>query len=199
MKRVGVLYATREGHTARIAAFIEQTLRSFGIDAEVTKLQKAGTTIQVESYDALILASSVHIGTHEPELVNFVKAHRVQLETIPSAFVSVTLSQAGVEMPGTTQAQTAQAATGVQEILDRFYADTGWRPKYVKPVAGALLYRKYNFLKRFILRRISKKAGGSTDTSRNHVYTDWTGLEDFVTELVVRFGLAERTPASCAG
>jgi hypothetical protein len=52
----------------------------------------------------------------------------------------VTLSQAGVALPGTTPEQRSLSAAGVQQILDEFFADTGWRPEYVLPVAGGLLY-----------------------------------------------------------
>ncbi len=47
------------------------------------------------------------------------------------------------------------------------------------PVAGALLYTKYNLLMRWIMKRIAAKAGGATDTSRDYDYTDWTDLEVF--------------------
>jgi menaquinone-dependent protoporphyrinogen IX oxidase len=40
-------------------------------------------------------------------------------------------------------------------------------------IAGALLYTKYDFMKRFIMRVITKRAVGDTDTSQDFVYTDW--------------------------
>ena len=75
----------------------------------------------------------------------------------------------------------------VQKVLDRFFAETGWHPQHVKPVAGALLYTQYNFLIRFVLKHIAKQAGGSTDTSRNHDYTDWIALDQFVAALAEEF------------
>jgi menaquinone-dependent protoporphyrinogen oxidase len=56
-------------------------------------------------------------------------------------------------------------------------------PPRVKPVAGALLSTKYNFLIRFVMRRIAKKAGAETDTSRDYEYTDWVALDHFVEEV----------------
>jgi menaquinone-dependent protoporphyrinogen oxidase len=55
-----------------------------------------------------------------------------------------------------------------------------------KAVPGALLYAQYNFLIRFIMKRISEASGGSTDTSRDHIYTDWRGLDGFVTGFIVQ-------------
>lgn len=192
MKRIAVLYATREGHTALVAECAARRLRDFGIDVEVTNLRTTRSEVRLEDYDAAVLAASVHVGKHEPEIVKFVRQHRTQLEAMPTAFLSVSLSQAGVEMPQATPEQRARAAAGVQEVLDNFYAETGWQPTLVKAVAGALLYTKYNFITRFILKQISKKAGGSTDTSRDHVYTDWTALEAFISSWAETFVSARR-------
>ena len=53
----------------------------------------------------------------------------------------------------------------------------------VQPIAGALLYQEYGLLKRLVMRMIAKRAGGDTDTSRDHVYTDWEALERFAGQL----------------
>lgn len=45
--------------------------------------------------------------------------------------------------------------------------------------AGALLYQNYHPLLRWIMKRIARKAGGGTDTSRNYEYTDWGEVEAF--------------------
>jgi menaquinone-dependent protoporphyrinogen oxidase len=70
----------------------------------------------------------------------------------------------------------------VKQTLETFFKQTGWHPTTVKPVAGALLYSKYNFLIRFVMKRVARKAGASTDASRDYDYTDWIGLDKFVEE-----------------
>ena len=69
-------------------------------------------------------------------------------------------------------------------MIDGFIKATGWRPARTLPVAGALLYTKYNFFIRFVMRRISRQAGGPTDTSRDYQFTDWAAIDRFVAELV---------------
>jgi menaquinone-dependent protoporphyrinogen oxidase len=66
--------------------------------------------------------------------------------------------------------------------LEAFFAETGWHPKRAKPIAGALLYTKYNLLMRFIMKCIAKESGGDTDTSKDFEYTDWAALDRFVYE-----------------
>jgi len=191
MKPIGILYATREGQTKRIADYLGSILDARGYEIESRNVRHSASAIRPDQYGAVILAASVHIGKHEPEMVRFVKEHLLELNCMPAAFVSVSLSQAGVELPHATPEQRAESAAGVREVLDRFYRDTGWRPEIVKPVAGALLYTKYNFLVRFIMKWIARKAGGSTDTSRDHEYTDWAALDQFVEMFVKRLRAAE--------
>lgn len=99
---------------------------------------------------------------------------------MPNAFLTVTLSEAGAERKDTTAEEHARFVADVAGMVDRFVADTGWRPEHVVPVAGALRYTQYNFVVRLLMKRIARASGGSTDTSRDHEYTDWKALDDFV-------------------
>jgi menaquinone-dependent protoporphyrinogen oxidase len=182
MKPIAVFYATQEGHTHKIAERVADDLRKRGFEADVKNLRDKDA-ITLSDYAGAILAASVHIGTHEPEMVAFVKQHRAELESMPSAFLSVTLSEVGAERANATVEEHARFVADVQGMLNRFFEDTGWHPQRVKPVAGALLYTKYNFLIRFVMRRIAKKAGAETDTSRDYEYTDWVALDHFVDEV----------------
>ena len=178
-KRVGVFFATREGHTQRIAERIAADLRTLGFDADLLAVRHP-LPFSLNNYSAAALAASVHAGSHEKEMVQFVKEHRSELEGIPTAFLSVTLSEAGAEMRDKTPIEHARFVLDVDKMLGQFFNETGWRPTLVKPVAGALLYTRYGFLVRLIMRRIARKAGAATDTSRDYVYTDWVGLDIFV-------------------
>jgi menaquinone-dependent protoporphyrinogen oxidase len=74
----------------------------------------------------------------------------------------------------------------IHEIMERFFADTSWRPTERKVVAGALPYSKYSWWKRWMMRRIVAKAGGDTDTSRDYEYTDWNDVAEFARSVVPR-------------
>jgi len=175
-----VLYATRDGHTRHIAEHAAATLRTRGLAADVVEVGQVPAGFSVRNYAAAILAASVHMGRHERQMVEFVKTRRKELESLPTAFLSVSLSEAGVERPSSTPHVKAEGEKGVRQVLEAFFAETGWHPARVRPIAGALLYREYGFLKRMVLRMISKRSGGDTDTSRDHEYTDWEALERFV-------------------
>lgn len=191
MKTVGVLYATREGHTRRIAEHVAADLRVRGLHPEVENLRERATAISLRDYSGVILAASVHAGEHESEMVKFVKTHRGELEAIPAAFLSVTLSEAGAERADATPLEHARFVDEVEQMIGKFFEETGWHAQRVKPVAGALLYTRYNVLLRFLMKRIARKSGGSTDTSRDHVYTDWQALDQFVDEFALEISAAE--------
>jgi menaquinone-dependent protoporphyrinogen oxidase len=184
MKSIGVFYATREGQTRRIAEHVGANLKSRGFEVDISNVRDlpANPAVDLGRYAAVILAASVHAGAHESEMVKFVKRSLAQLEHLPAALLSVTLTEAGVERVNATPEEHARFAADVDMMLNHFYEQTGWHPRKVKPVAGALLYTKYNFMIRFVMKRIAKSAGADTDTSRDYEYTDWAALDRFVNE-----------------
>jgi len=183
-RKVGVFYATREGQTRRIAEHLAEALRAHGVAVDLHDVARLSGPLDWTSYRAAIVAASVHRGHHEKEMLRFVREHRPQLERAKAAFVSVSLSERGVEDPNETPERREQYAKDVQRMLDDFVAETGWQPAFVKPVAGALMYTRYNLLIRFVMKRIARQAGASTDTSRDHEFTDWAALDVFVESLL---------------
>lgn len=184
MKPVLIVYATREGHTHRIAEHVAGLLRTQGFAVETHNVKECQEPLALAGYAAAILAASVHVGKHESEMVAFAKRHRADLEQLPSAFLSVSLSEAGVEDRTASPEKREQAKADVERMLATFFEETGWHPARVTPVAGAMLFTQYGLLLRFVMKRIARKAGSSTDTSRDHIFTDWSGLERFVKEFV---------------
>ncbi len=183
MKPVLILYATREGHTHRVADRLARTVKSHGLSADTIDAAHVHEGFELGDYGAAIVCASVHGGKHEPEILEFVKRHVPELHEIPTTFVSVSLSEAGAEDTGAPPERRAKAAADVQKMIDLFLKETGWRPTFIRPVAGALVYTKYNFLLRFVMKRIARKAGAGTDTSKDYEYTDWEGLDHFIAEL----------------
>jgi menaquinone-dependent protoporphyrinogen oxidase len=57
-----------------------------------------------------------------------------------------------------------------------------------------MAYTKYSLLLRLLLKYIAHRAGGPTDTSRDHEFTDWIQVERFATDFAA--GLPE--PAGSA-
>lgn len=196
MNPILVLYATREGHTLHIANHILQSLFMAGLPVEernAAALVDEEEPLDLRGYSAAILAASVHRGRHEPEMVAFVRRHRDTLSRLPSAFLSVSLSEAGAELGSSAPERRARAAADVDRMLASFYAETGWQPSRVSPVAGALQYSKYGPLLRWIMHGIVRRAGGNAELTKDQVFTDWESVDHFVAEFLT---LLPAPPAS---
>ena len=180
--RAAVFFATREGQTRRIAARLADDLRERGVQVDVFDVRES-REIDFSAYSTGCVAASVHVGHHEREMIAFVKQHRDELLRLGAAFISVTLSEAGVEDLTRPETERKQSAADVQRMLDVFFDQTGWHPDRVLAVAGALAYSQYNFIVRAIMKRIARKAGAPTDTSRDYEFTNWTAVDRLAGEL----------------
>jgi menaquinone-dependent protoporphyrinogen oxidase len=182
--RIALFYATREGQTRRIAEHIASGLRARKLEVDVFDVGELPASIDWSRYGSACVAASVHLGHHEKEMLVFVRNHRRELERLGASFLSVTLSEAGAEDPRAPTARREQAAADVKRMVALFVQETGWNPAHVLPVAGALAYSRYNFLVWFVMKRIARKAGAPTDTSRDYELTDWAALDRFVAQNV---------------
>ena len=182
MTRVLILYGTTDGHTATIARRLASMLHAYG--AEVDTVDVVHGKPRPAGYDGVIVAASVHTGAYQSKVRRWVREHSPALADLPTAFISVSL--------GVLQTDPA-VQKEVRATIDRFLTSTGWRPTVTKPVAGAVLYTRYGWLKRRLMRHIVRKAGGGTDTGRDYEYTDWADLdrfaESFVNELEGHVGM----------
>ena len=170
MARVLVVYGSTDGQTRRIAERMTAVLLSQGLEAEIVDSAKAPADLAPGDFDAALVLGSVRMGKHQQALADFVGKFRVELDAIPNAFISVSLS-AGRNKPSAQR----EVAKTFQHFIDR----TAWRPNAQVAVAGALPYSRYSPRIRLVMKFISWMTGGDTDTSRDYEYTDWESVEDF--------------------
>jgi menaquinone-dependent protoporphyrinogen oxidase len=180
MRPILIVYATREGHTRLIAQHIAQFLREREFSVELYDARDSGNQPKVDRFSAVLLAASLHLAKHEKELQRFIERQRSVLEILPTAFLSVSLSAAAAQDPARAPEQRQQALRDVERCANALFDNTGWRPNATECVAGALMYTQYNPLIRWVMKRIAQKEGASTDTTRDHVLTDWPALDRFV-------------------
>jgi menaquinone-dependent protoporphyrinogen oxidase len=184
MNPILLIYATREGHTRHIAEHMGTLLHAHQNAFELVDAAHLAEEFSIARYSAAIVSASLHIGKHEAEMAGFVKRYLAELQRIPTLFLSVSLSERTVEDPEAPAEKREEAQADVKRTIDSFLAETGWRPSKVAAIAGALLYTKYNFVVRFIMKRIARKAGGPVDTSRDYDFTDWAKLDRLVEEFI---------------
>jgi menaquinone-dependent protoporphyrinogen oxidase len=175
MANILIVYATREGQTEKIARRLAETLAARGHTAELFDADHESARVDLERFHAVVVGGPIHAQGYPRSIVRFARRHRKLLESTASAFFSVGLAVASRTSDG--RAQTL-------EVVEGFVRRTGWRPRRVELIAGALPYSKYGPLTRFIMRRIAAKEGGDTDTSRDYEYTDWATVDRFAGEFI---------------
>ena len=170
-----VFYATTEGQTRRIAERVAKVLRERGVESRAIDVTGDDVAyIDWRRVRGVAAGASVHVGRHQRTMDAFIRQHRDQLATRPSLFFSVSM-RAGSPKP--------VDQTAVQEFAHAYLTQVGWKPLYVAAVAGRLAYTQYNWIVRFMMKRIAKRHGAATDTSRDHEYTDWNQVTRLAAEL----------------
>jgi menaquinone-dependent protoporphyrinogen oxidase len=183
--RILMVYGTRYGQTARIASHISDLLAGRHFAVTMYRGSELPSTCDPAEYDGVMIGASMIIGHYQRSVRDFVAQHVRDLNRIPSAFFAVS-GAAGSANVGERQE--------AQRRMDALFAKTGWHPALRISVAGAIAYTKYNLILRWMMRRISRKEGRSTDTSRDHEYTNWVQVEQFADRFADRMDEWVRRP-----
>jgi menaquinone-dependent protoporphyrinogen oxidase len=170
MARFLVIYGSAYGQTQRIARRIADHLTSRGHAVCMYRGDSLPKHLRMDDYDEVVVAASIIRGRHQRYIRDFARRHHEQLNSMRSAFVSVS---------GAAQGSPEQA----RRYIDEFILQTGWNPRYPASFAGAMAYTQYGPLLRWITRVVSKRRGGPTDTSRDHEFTDWQAVDRFAERL----------------
>jgi menaquinone-dependent protoporphyrinogen oxidase len=165
-----IVYGSKEGQTAKIAGHIAQIIRNRGLEVSTYSGREIPADFTTGAFDAAIVGGSIHIGKYPAYLREFVTQHRDWLNRVPSAFFTVCMA---------VQSHNAAEREAAGNFGKRFIETTQWNPTLIETFAGAVKYTQYNFITRFIMKRITQREGGSTDTSRDHEYTDWDAVARF--------------------
>lgn len=167
MKNILLLYATVEGQTEKIASTISSHLIKAG--AKVT-VRNVGDKAFIErlnlvEYDQLVLGASIHAGKIEKEMAAFLNTHIREIEAMPRSMFIV-LMAAATKDPERRELSFAEIRRNLARQVKLPFTD-------IEMIAGALMYTKYNWFVRWMMKSMVRKEGGNTDTSRDHEYTDW--------------------------
>ena len=166
--KIAVVYASKHGHVRTIAERLAAVAATRDAVCRLIDVQAAGPA-SLDGYDGVIIAGSVHFGRHATKLRRFVARKLAVLSWLPTAFISVSGSAAAVQ--GMPQAE---------QYLREFLRVTAWQPDITLCAAGAMLYTKYDPITRLMMKFAARTAGRATDTTRDHVYTDWATIDDLM-------------------
>jgi len=173
MSRLLILFGTTDGQTGKIARFLGEQFRAQGHEVDLIDACGKGADPDPANYAAVLVAASVHIGGYQRGVRRWAREHADALRAKPNVFLSVCL--------GVLQ-DDPKVRRELDEIVQHFIKGTGWQPTRVKIVAGAIPYSRYNWITKWVMRRIARKGGVETDWHQDYEYTDWEDLRKFATE-----------------
>ncbi len=172
-----IAFGSTEGQTKKIAEWVAARIAESGHEARTYDSNRFLRDLDVASFDAMIVAGSVHQKLHQDSIVGFARAHKAQLDERPATFLSISLN-AGLK--------------GHEEecdgYIESFVQACGWQPASTLKVAGALKYSEYDFFMEQIIRHVVLKGEGPADPNEDYELTDWDELGTFVDGFVGQAG-----------
>lgn len=162
-----ILYLTTDGQTKKISEKLAEHLDN----CTLVSLRDPNALQQVNlaEYEQIVIGAAIRYGYFDSLLYKFIKQHCDILNSKRSAFFGVNLT---ARKPNRNTPQT-------NTYTRKFLAKIDWKPTLTAVFAGALLYPRYGFFDRTMIRFIMKITGGETDTSREYELTDWEKVAEF--------------------
>lgn len=173
MNRFLIVYATREGQTEKIAGHIALQLRAAGADVTV---HDARETLPEGAFDVVVYGGSMHAGAIESELVDFMRTRHRAISPARTHFFLVLLSAANRD--------PVERTRSLEDALQKTRRALPIDVDDIEMIAGALMYSKYRWPVKWIMKRFAAKAGGDTDTRHDYEYTDWDQVDAYARRLL---------------
>jgi len=169
-----IIYFSKYGQTEKISNRIAERLQEAG---DTVKVADSNHVLAIESpdaFDRVILGSPLYVGRHAKQVAAFIERYRSVLSQKRTAFFSVSASAAGNE----------QQRGDAIRCMDEFLSECDFEPNLKTIFAGAIPYREYNWFIRMVMKLITGRAGGDTDTSKNYEYTNWIRVDEFADSMM---------------
>ncbi|KGQ24558.1 protoporphyrinogen oxidase [Gallibacterium anatis CCM5995] len=164
-----ILYLTHDGQTRKIAEAIAAKLNGQSVLVNLSENMQ----IDLTPYDRVVIGASIRYGKFSTQLYDFIQQHHSQLQAKKGALYTVNLTARKADK------NTPQTNVYTRKLL----AKINWQPQLVQVFAGALLYPRYGWFDRMMIRFIMKITGGETDPTKEIEYTDWQQVARFAERL----------------
>src|SRR5437762_3287184 len=114
-----IAYGTKEGQTAKIANKIGEIIRQRGFQTEIYDAAKLPSNFRFDGYNGALVGSSIHMLQWSSPALQFARRHKTQLDKVPSAFFSVSMTAASA---------TQEERSKLDPYVQKFFNKSGWHP-----------------------------------------------------------------------
>ncbi|WP_172919114.1 menaquinone-dependent protoporphyrinogen IX dehydrogenase [Capnocytophaga canis] len=170
MEKIGIIYATVDGHTKKICDSIHEVLSSKQKEVQLIPVQTFDGNLHF--FDKILIASSIRYGNHHTDILKLINENYAVLNIKKAAFISVNLVARKPEKSTET----------TNPYVVKFLKNIEWKPSVVKVFAGKLNYKIYGFFDRIIIKLIMFITKGPTSSPTEIDYTNWDEVKRFAND-----------------
>jgi len=165
--KTAIIYSSVDGQTLKICNKLKEVMQQYKQDVALFSI--ADFNEDITNYDRIIIGASIRYGVHNKKIIDFINAHKKQLDSIKTAFFSVNL----------VARKSEKRTPDTNPYVIKFFKTIDWTPTIVEVFAGKLDYKKYPFFDRIMIQFIMWMTKGPTDRDAEIEYTDWDRVKAF--------------------
>jgi menaquinone-dependent protoporphyrinogen oxidase len=168
MAHILILYSTTDGQTLKICRRLQQVMEDGGQRVTLACVDD-DPHVPIAAYDKVVLGARIRYGKHTPQVFDFARIRRLELESRPTAFFTVNVV---ARKPEKNTPET-------NPYMRKFLQQSAWKPTLLGVFAGRIDYARYRFWDRQVIRFIMWLTKGPTDPATNVEFTDWERVDAF--------------------
>jgi menaquinone-dependent protoporphyrinogen oxidase len=168
MAHILILYSTTDGQTLKICRHLQQVIEGQGQQVTLACVDD-DPHVDIARYDKVVVGARIRYGKHTPQVFDFARTRRLELDARPNAFFTVNVV---ARKPEKNTPET-------NPYMRKFLAQSAWQPKALAVFAGRIDYRRYSFWDRQVIRFIMWLTKGPTDPATDVEFTDWAKVDAF--------------------
>jgi menaquinone-dependent protoporphyrinogen oxidase len=171
-----IFYASRDGHTRRIAERVATGLSAAGIAAEPINVAEPHALKDLAASPYVVLIAAIRYGHHLREAEAALDVYEKLAKKPPLALASVNL----------TARKPEKCTPQTNPYLRKWIKRRRLTPDLAIAIAGRLVYPRYTLFDRLAIQMIMTMTGGVTDPTAEVDYTDWNGVDAFALKIAER-------------
>jgi menaquinone-dependent protoporphyrinogen oxidase len=177
-----IFYATRDGHTRKIAARVAARLNAAGRAAKETNLDEDFPSPEtLKNLPFFILIAAIRYGHHLPQAERVLDVYLATDNRPPLALASICLT---ARKPNKNKPET-------NPYMRKWIKRRKLKPLVAAVFAGMLDYPRYGMFDRLMIRLIMTITGGETNPTARIEYTHWPSVDSFADDIARRLPLSE--------
>ncbi|MHA1941153.1 MAG: flavodoxin domain-containing protein [Candidatus Hodarchaeales archaeon] len=174
-------YASRFGSTAEIAHEITDVLSQMGLTVELVDLKQKSNTIDINSYNGIIIGSGIKMGRWTKDALKFLKYCGKKIHNTPLA---VFVSSGKASNPETYRQSKKKY---LLNILEKYHLDPSSPKILIEAFGGVFDFSsssRYSSLEKKILQRIaiSNSSGFVVRDGKLNDFRNWQAIREWATE-----------------